>query len=275
MGQAPSNFEGRMTFFVQPSNVIRTEMIAELIKQEYEVYLINDAANAKRIFYQYPNCLALLNIDAGFSEFQWLQFVREVQQDPLLKNVRIGVLTYNPDNRLAEEYLTDLRVPCEFVKLSPKLKDSLKSIKKVLDGNEAKGRRRFLRIPCDQNSRLSFRDSHDLIDGHILDLSSVGMTCILYPDKRWPKRSAFAFIRLKLENTFCTVSGVVLDHRRLEPGGGTIYVILFDTKTEDSSLEKIRAYLQKTLQSSLELSLKEDRPRIPGPHQGSGVSLSR
>ncbi len=98
------------------------------------------------------------------------------------------------------------------------------------------------------------------------------MTCVLTPDKRWAQRSVFAAVRLKLEGGFCTVSGVVMGSRRLEHGEGTLYVILFDTKTENSSLEKIRAYMQKVLQSSVDTFLRDGRQRIPAPHQS--VSLS-
>lgn len=266
------NLEGRMTFFVQPSSVIRTEMTAELIKQEHEVYLINDAANAKRIFYQFPNCLAFLNIDDGLSEDQWMAFVREVQKDPLLKNVKIGVLTYNPDKRLAEEYLFHLKVPCGFVKLSLKMSESVAIITRVLDANESKGRRQYLRVHCDQNTRLSFKDSKDLIEGRVLDLSSVGMTCILNPDKRWRQRSVFSSIRLKLEGGFCTVSGVVMGSRRLDQGQGTLYLVLFDTKTDHSSFEKIRAHMQRVLQTSVDSFLREGRIPPPAAHRGLGIS---
>jgi hypothetical protein len=251
------DLEGKKTFFVQPSSVIRTEMIAELIKLEYEVYLVNDANDAKKLFSRYPNCLAFLNIDDGLSELQWLRLVREVQQDPNLSNVKIGVLTYNQDKRLAEEYLINLRVACGFVKLSLKMKDSLDIITRVLDVNEAKGRRKYLRVHCDQTSGLSFKDGRDVIEGRILDLSSVGMTCVLTPDKRWPKGSSLAAIRLKLEGGYCTVSGVVMGSRPMESSRETMYLVLFDTKTDSTNVEKIRAYMQKRLQSSLETALRE------------------
>jgi len=197
-----TNVEGRMIFFVQPSSVIRTELITELIKQEYMVALISDAANAKRLFYQYPSCLAFLNIDDGFSEEQWLAFVQEVRQEPLLANVRLGILTYNPDRKLAEEYLINRRVACGFVKLSLKMADSIAIITKVLEANEAKGRRKYLRVRCDENSRLSFKDSRDLIEGRIVELSSVGMTCVLNPDKRWPHHAVFESMRLSSREGF-------------------------------------------------------------------------
>ena len=256
-----TNVEGRMIFFVQPSSVIRTELITELIKQEYMVALISDAANAKRLFYQYPSCLAFLNIDDGFSEEQWLAFVQEVRQEPLLANVRLGILTYNPDRKLAEEYLINRRVACGFVKLSLKMADSIAIITKVLEANEAKGRRKYLRVRCDENSRLSFKDSRDLIEGRIVELSSVGMTCVLNPDKRWPHHAVFESMRLKLEGGFCSVSGVVVGSRPLDRNEGTLYLFLFDTKTPSVSLDKIRAYMQRALQSSVDSFLRASRAK--------------
>jgi len=77
-------FNGKKVFFVQPNSVIQKEMVAELIRQEYEVLLIPDATKAKRLFAQYPDCLAFLNLDEGLPEEGWDQLVREVQGDPAL-----------------------------------------------------------------------------------------------------------------------------------------------------------------------------------------------
>jgi len=258
---------GKKIFFVQPNSVIQKEMVTELIRLEYEVYLITDAADAMDVFYEHPDCLAFLNIDDGLSEQGWLNFVQDVQRDPELQGVKLGILTYNPDPELASKYLFIHTVPCGFVRLSLRLAESTNIITKVLEANEAKGRRKFLRVACEEHARLNFKTHADFIEGRVVDLSSVGLSCTLDPDKVWPQHSVFKSMQLKLKGSLCLVDGVVMGSRRLEGGMGTLYIILFDAKIANHHREKIRTYMQWVLQSSVEKFLRS-RPRKPAPPKG-------
>ena len=259
---APYSIAGKKVFFVQPNSVIQREMVAELIRLEYEVYLISDAKDAKDVFHQYPDCLAFLNIDDGLTEEGWLQLVQDVQSDPSLSAVRLGILTYNPDPQLANRYLLTHRVPCGFVRLSLRLSESTAIITKVLEANEARGRRKFLRVECDEYARLNFKTPTDTIEGRVVDLSTVGLSCVLDPDKVWPHRTVFKGMQLKLKGSLCLVDGVVMGSRRLEGGMGTLYIVLFDAKTSNHHREKIRIYMQWVLQSSVDNFLRGRRRKV-------------
>lgn len=247
---------GKKVFFVQPNSVIQKEMVAELIRQEYEVLLINDAAKAKRLFAQYPDCLAFLNLDEGLTEEQWEAFVGEVQGDPALAGVKLGILTYNTDPGLARKYLMEYMVPCGFIKLSLGLAESTSIVLKVLEANEARGRRRYLRVHCGENTKLNLKLSNGMVEGRILDISSVGMACTLKSPVDLKLHSVLDSIQLQLKGTLCLVNGVVMGSRLLEDGVGRAYVILFDPKTAPVQREKIRGYLQWALQASIEAEQK-------------------
>lgn len=247
---------GKKVFFVAPNSVVQKEMMTDLVHQEYEVHLVPDVAKAKKLFTKYPDCIAFLNIDDGLTEEGWEEFIRDVLSDPQLQRVRLGILTYNSDPDLARKYLMDHRVPCGFVKLSLKRGESTAIVLKVLEANEARGRRRYLRIPCRENTRLNFRDVTGLIEGQVVDISSVGMACIMDPDKAWAKHSVLESIQLKLNATVCMVNGIVMGSRRTERGQN-LYVILFDSKTPASQRDKVRAYIQWALQTAIDADVSQ------------------
>jgi hypothetical protein len=262
MSTSRDSVAGKKVFFVQPNSVVQKEMVAELVGQEFDVSLIHNASDATKIFERYPDCIAFLNIDDGLSEEEWVQFVGRVQSNPSLKSVKIGILTYNPDPRLAKKYLIDLMVPCGFIRLSLKLAESTAIVLKVLEANEARGRRRYLRVHCNQNTRLNFRTSTDLIDGRILDISSVGMSCILNPDKSWAAHTVFESIQLKLKASLCLITGIVMGSRQDTNSRATVYVVLFDPKTPPIQKEKIRVFMQWVLQSSIDSQLRENEKEL-------------
>jgi len=248
------NDVGKKVFFVAPNSVVQKEMMADLVHQEYEVHLVPDVTKAKTLFAKYPDCIAFLNIDDGLSEEGWEAFIREVQADPVLQRVRLGILTYNSDPELAKKYLMEYRVPCGFIKLTLNRGESTAIVLKVLEANEARGRRRYLRIQCRENTRLNFRDAWGLIEGRVIDISSVGMACVLDPDKAWAKHSVIESIQLKLNATVCMVNGIVMGSRRLERQEN-LYVVLFDPKTAQAQRDKIRNYIQWSLQTAIDADL--------------------
>jgi len=249
-------FLGKKVFFVQPNSVIQKEMVAELIRQEFEVLLVTDVSHAKGLFARFPDCLAFLNIDDGLSEHEWEEFVRDIQSDPALAGVKLGILTYNADPALARKYLMDHSVPCGYVKLSLGLSESTAIVLKVLEANEAKGRRRYLRVPCRDNAKLNWKSNESVLEGRILDISSVGMSCVFQSQHEIAAHSVLTSLQLQLKGSLCLVNGIVMGSRLLEDGSARAYVVLFDPKMPPVQREKIRAYIQWALQASVEEEIR-------------------
>lgn len=252
----PSGLNGKKVFFVQPSSVIQKEMVAELIRQEYEVLLIPEAKQARKVFTKYPDCLAFLNLDDGFTEEEWAAFVRECQDHPVLRSVKVGILTYNSDPELQRKYLMELMVPCGFIKLSLRLAESTAIVAKVLEANEARGRRSYLRVHCGDNTRLNLRLASGVVEGRILDISSVGMACVLKSGTELKLHSVLDSIQLQLKGSLCLVNGVIMGSRPVEGSNEIAYIVLFDHKMPPTQREKIRNYLQWALQTSIEADLR-------------------
>jgi len=252
----PPSIDGKKVFFVQPNSVIQKEMVADLIRLEYEVLLIPEARQARKIFKLYPNCLAFLNIDEGLTEKEWADFVRDIQADPTFSGVKLGILTYNSDPALQRKYLMDLMVPCGFIRLTLRLTESTAIVAKVLEANEARGRRKYLRVHCGENTRLNVRTAKGLIEGRIIDLSSVGMACVLKSSHEIKVHSVLDSIQLQLKGSLCLINGVVMGSRPTGDGSENAYVVLFDPKTSGAQKEKIRTYLLLALQDKIDTILR-------------------
>lgn len=245
---------GRKVFFIRPHSVIQNELLTELIRQEYDVAILTDHTRVRDLFRLHPECIAFLNIDEGWEEPEWEALVREVKKDPDLAEVRLGIVTYHPDPELSHKYLLELEVPCGYIKLTLGLEESTKTILKVLEANEARGRRQFLRVPCRPGTaQLNIPGPQKPLKGTLLDLSSVGMACVFDFDPAFVARSLVKDIQLKLKGVLCTVSAVVMGTRPKDDA--TVYILLFDPKTPEEVREKIRGFLRKSLQANLEEDL--------------------
>jgi c-di-GMP-binding flagellar brake protein YcgR len=147
-------------------------------------------------------------------------------------------------------------VPCGFIKLSLRLGESTEIVAKVLEANEARGRRKYLRVHCGENTRLNVRTADGFIEGRILDISSVGMACVLKSGREMKAHTVLDSIQLQLKGSLCLLNGVVMGSRPVEGSREKAYVVLFDPKTSGVQKEKIRSYLQWALQASIEADLK-------------------
>ena len=250
------SLKGRQVVFVRPHSVVQNELLAELIRNEYAVAVLNDHTRVRDLFRTYPDCIAFLNIDEGYSEPEWTALVKEVG-DGAFAQVRLGILSYNSDPELSRKYLLELMVPCGFIKLSLDLAESTKTVLRVLDANEAKGRRQFIRVLCAKGSAsLNVVLEGRSVTGTVIDLSSVGMACRFEDDPDLVARTLVKGIQLRLKGVLCQVSAVVMGSRAGEEGR-TVYIVLFDPKTQEETRERIRGFLRKTLQFQLEADLND------------------
>jgi len=252
---AEASLLGRQVYFVRPHSVIQNTLLGDLIRNEYAVAILTDHTRIRDLVRSHPHCIAFLNIDEGYTEPEWEAIVREIQGDPATSDVRLGILTYHPDAELSHKYLLDLAVPCGYIKLSIGLEESTQTLLKVLEANEAKGRRQFMRVPVRQGwASLNLVEGNKLLTGHVFDISSVGMSCTFDDDATFVARSLLKDMQLKLKGMLCTVTAVVMGTRTVE-SGQTLYVLLFDPKTPDEVREKIRTFEKKVLQLNFDAEM--------------------
>ncbi len=247
---------GKKVFFLYPPSVVRDEMISRLMAQEYEVYMIRDHEKGLRLLTKYPDSIVYVNIDEGQSEGDWDAWIRKVIETPGLEQVGIGILTYNADENLQKKYLMDIGIGYGFVKLKLGLDESTGILLATLKASEAKGRRKFVRASCENDSlsSINIREAGAVSSGRIRDISSVGFSCVLDPNPSFRKNTLISDIQLKLRASLIKTEAIMFGSR-VDDGGNTIYVFLFTSRLDGQAKEKIRNFIQLSLQAEIENEL--------------------
>ncbi len=243
---------GKKVFFIYPQSVIQDELISCLLKNEYEVYFLTDHIKATRIFRRFSNSICFINIDKGLKEDEWAEYITTLRSDSEISGLQIGILSYNNDPGLMKKYLMDIGVEAGFVQLKLGIKQSTDIILKVLEVNEAKGRRKFVRVNCENDSRVVLNFSHkdSSYEGQIIDLSSVGVAC-KFPDTiPIENKTIIHKIQLNLKGSLVQVDGLILSRRY---DSDKILVIVFNPRPKELELEKIHKFLHKTLQKQFDI----------------------
>jgi hypothetical protein len=254
---------GRKVFFLYPPSVIRDELIRRLLDQEYEVYMLKDIKVIDKLVRKYPDAICFANIDSGLDEAQWEEWIRKTVSDPVLGRLGIGIVTYNQDEALQKKYLMDIGIQCGFVKLKLGLEESTKILLATLAANEAKGRRKYVRANCvhDAISGINVREGPIQATGKLRDISVIGFSCVLDPDPEFRKNTVLHDIQLKLRATLVRTQAVILGSR--QEGDRTVYVMIFPPSLDGVSRDKIRTYIQSSLQSEIEREADQEGVIVP------------
>jgi len=242
---------GKKVFFLHPHSVIKDELLARVIAAEYEVYTLKDRERALNILRRFPESILFINIDAGMKEPEWEKYVRRIQDDAELCSTRIGILSYNNDKELMQKYLFDIGIPCGFIQLKLGLEQSTKIILTALRANEARGRRKFVRVNCEQDGKatLNYKSDRGVANATIIDISSAGLACKFLSDPGLTPKTHLRNIQLKLRGKLLPVDAILMGTRSDE---SHVWVMLFDPKTEPNHKATIRDFIHTELQRHLE-----------------------
>jgi len=246
---------GKKVFFLYPHSVIGEELLEQILKEEYQVYFLKDHAKVPRLLAEYPGSILFANLDTGMEEKGWDRFIRGLMADPATKCTGIGVLTYNNDPELSAKYLMEIGIPCGFVLLKQGLREATAIILKILEANEARGRRRYVRARCgDGAARFNAKHMGQILQGEILDISSVGMACRFQGGDGLKPDTQLDDMQLRLKGVLCRASGKLMGATRESPDRK---VLLFSQPLPEESLSKIRRFVSISLQDEMEGILKK------------------
>ena len=242
---------GRKVFFLYPHSVMREQLMELIFQAGYEVYFLRDHVKAVRLLPDYPGSLLFVNIDERVKDTTWEKYVAALMQNPKTQSLRIGVLSYNSDQTLAQKFLMELAVPCGFVQLKLGLAESARILLSVLEANEARGKRKFVRVIMPRESAVSFsvKQDNNYLTGYIRDLSIAGMACSLLNGARLANGNELADLQLNLRGTIVRTSGKVVGSREVDDS--TSYVVMFTSDTSETK-HKLHLFIYTTLQSHLD-----------------------
>jgi hypothetical protein len=249
---------GRKVFFLYPHSVLQSDLLDMLIDNEYEVYLVNDHRKMLAAAEKYPGSIIFINIDEAMQVDDWTIYIQGLMTNEKTWGIQVGILTYNNDTELARKFLMELMVPCGFIVLSLGIEKSIPILLKMLEANEARGRRKFIRAATaeTENTKFNVNIKNMFYTGKIIDISIAGMAIIFDNSIELEVKAEIKDIQLILRGIICMVSGINAGNRQ---GDKNCYVILF-SQVDDKSRNKIHTYIYKQLQEEMNSFFKNMRP---------------
>jgi hypothetical protein len=244
---------GKKVFFLYPPTIIK-EIIREIVRQEYEAYILESHTAALHILAKYKNSILFVNIDEILKEEEWEKYAASLLADPATSGTRVGILTYfKKEREVMEKYLITIGVQCGFIRIKMSPEECTQIILKTLAANEARGRRRYVRAICNEKLDLfNIIWQGQRFQGSIIDLSFTGMACYFQDELlRLREGTALGNIQLVLRGASCIVNGKVM---KMIPqtAGHSIYIIMFDTAGFKPIIEeKIHTFIFHCLQETI------------------------
>ncbi len=246
------NILGRKVFFLYPSTVINEELIQKMIHLEYEIYVLNDKDNAHICLRNHPDSICFINIDTLAANI-WLEFIQKIQNAPATSKVSFGIITNSNSDEQKKLFTTDLKLDCGFISLREGHKHCLDAILSYADKNNAKGRRKYMRINCETiAATVNFALGDQSYILKIRDISSVGLCC--FPtDKNIPRLAK----GMMLKNAQLTLKGIRIQCDLILLGANKAderiqFVMLFSPNFDLNSKNRIKAYIQQANQSAMD-----------------------
>ena len=251
-----SNSLGKKIFFLHPSAVVQNQVISELAQEEFEVYILKDEAKLKQAIGLYPDSIVFANINETLKEDAWDELVRNIMGDPKNDSLKVGIIASTNNEEIRKKYVDQYKVPCGFTVIKSDFTEAVKQLIDILNGVDAKGRRKFLRFLIDKDSKttVNLPMNGNYVNGLINDISVVGFSCVFDVDPNLTKNGLFNDIQIRLQSQLIKAEGIVFGSRM--DGDAKCYVILFSKRTDPSVRTKIRKYIQASLQHNLDKELK-------------------
>lgn len=172
---------GRKVFFVNPPLYVENYLQPELKQHEYEAYIIKDYKYTKNALRMFPDALCFIFIDDEMSYDGWFNYILSFQQDEKLKTIFVGLMSAMIPQPKREKFMMNLSLPGGFIMLNEvKGAELIKNVIGILELNGAKGKRKYLRLDCDESISINgyFATQTQLLQVSIANISSVGFTCI-------------------------------------------------------------------------------------------------
>jgi hypothetical protein len=241
------NQPGKKIFFLYPHSVIHDELLDQLIMSSFEAYVLRDHKRARGLLTRFPDSIMFINIDQGLKEEEWEAYIREIQQNEKTKACRLGILSYNTDRDLMQKYLMDMAVPCGYIQLKLGLQESTRIILSALNANEAKGRRKYIRVSCadEINATMNYKNDETTYYGKLLDISSAGIAVRIDHFGDFPPNSLLRDVQLKLRGSLVMINLILIGKRR---DSRNVWIFLFDPRMKAEHKLTIHHFIKQKLQ---------------------------
>ncbi len=245
---------GKKLFFLYPPEKFNNKIIMEMVGNGYEIYIMKDHINILKILKKYNNSFLFINIDKILNEVQWEEYIKDIIFNPATKEIKIGIISDKEDKAIKQKYLLNLNIPCGFIKLTENFKNNLIILNTIIESNEIRPRRQYIRVNIEkeQHSKFDIKVDNTIYTGNIIDLSIAGLRCIFSASTRFVIDKEIENINLDLAGTFINLKGKITMYHE----GSNSYVIMFDNLTDSNINDKLLNFIFNLLQKTIEQELK-------------------
>jgi hypothetical protein len=250
MADQPNN-TGKKVFFLYPPSVIQDDLLSTLIMAGYETYTLRDHKRAYQLLARFDDSILFINIDQGLEERQWEIFIKEVQNNPKTRNCRLGILSYNSDQKLMQKYLVDYELPCGYVQLKLNVRHSTDILLSVLEAAAARGKRRYIRADCEGegNATINIKKEGYTFNGKLVNISSVGIAARFDRPVAFEDREKLTDVQLRLWGTPILTQATVMGVCK---GQANVWVFLFESGLRPEDQETIHQFIRHCLHRYIE-----------------------
>ncbi len=201
------------TFFLFPQKLIFEDIAEILVKEQIEAFVLNNHVEFKdalRIFNK--KSIAFINIDSVLSDLEWIEYVRNLREDPHFSSIKIGILSFNPDDKLKEIYLKELKVECGYHILSRKNKLYEDNIRQIVSEEQAIVGNKILKLDFKRDDSILFKinEKMQILEGSVNAISSAAMSITLENDMFLKGGMELNDIRLSFRESRCKMQGIVV-----------------------------------------------------------------
>jgi hypothetical protein len=244
---------GKKVFFLYPPPVL-DEIVEELARREYEVYLTRNHKRLARYLAQTRNAILFFNLDEELSNDSWWDYIKSLRDTA--PDVGIGVITLNESDELRERYLMELQVQCGFIVVKIGAAQTSEILDRTLEANEARGRRKFVRARCAPGTALmSVEYAESTLRAELTDLSSAGMALQFQCGMNLKVGTVLRDFSLTIKGQRIFGSGVVVAKR--DDGSTPVHVIMFDPSSLDETRrDKLKTTVFRINQAAMDLVLE-------------------
>jgi len=245
---------GKKTFFLYPSRIMQNHIIPELRAKEYEVYTINDFKNARNILMKNPDSIFFINPDSIFNGASWANFIGRIEEDTRIKDATCGLIYEKITDEAAKQIQLRVKLTAGMVNVKDP-DQALSQIIQILDNNQAKGMRQYVRANClsDASAEIFWMTKASMMYKlKVIDISSVGLA-VKVPVKQLTSitlNSIMPNVNLMLKGQKINITVKVVAVKA--EGDHFVAVLMFHSINEKNGTTSIRNYVSDMLYKKIE-----------------------
>jgi hypothetical protein len=249
-----SELLGKKIFFLYPSGSITSQVITELVQQEYEVYVSRSHNRLAPVLRKYPDSIVFINLDEGMASVEWGNWIHGLMTS--LPKIDVGVMSTNTEDEFKDKFINEIKVSCGFLMLKFDMSKSIPIITEILKKVDAKGRRKYIRASMEGETTctINLPRGSDYTNGVLKDISVVGFSCVFDENLDLKKNMLITNIQIRLQTMLLKVEAIVFGSRMVN--NQKTYVLLFTQRIDPDIRTKIRKYIQQNLQSKMDQESK-------------------